>query len=371
MNIKESHNQAMELADLADLKKIQGNKDEAASLYEQSYNIEYETALKAYNERVGEPSVSILLRSAASLAMSCRKNREAEKLIALALSGEPPAEIAEELRDLLENVHFFRHLELKGVELSDNEVQLVIAGKGIGHGYAKIDEVTTRIKFFQDLTIRTVERMSGKSFRKSGPIAAMHRMFCTSYLSSLKAASMAFNIKFGVPEQPMLSGFGYESVIDDITENISLINDNKIDCLKERIKDQTYFDNFMALTKELAPDGDSVDLFGITSLKDGQQRKTTLTFNRAAISEVIRNINRMNEDSSGKKNGESKTQSIEGVLKAANASTNTVIIISDSEKIPLKVPDGLSDIVKKYWDENVSVEYYKKSERINLLVNIE
>jgi hypothetical protein len=108
MDIKELHNQAMEIADLADLQKIQGNKEEAFSLYEQSYDLEYKAAIKAYGDNVGEPSVSILLRSAASLAMSCRKYRNAEKLIALALSGEPPAEIAEELRDLLENVHSFR-----------------------------------------------------------------------------------------------------------------------------------------------------------------------------------------------------------------------------------------------------------------------
>jgi len=32
--------------------------------------------------------------------------RDAERLIAVALSGDPPAEIAEELRDLLEQVYF-------------------------------------------------------------------------------------------------------------------------------------------------------------------------------------------------------------------------------------------------------------------------
>lgn len=77
--------------------------------------------------------------SAASLALvvTCIENR---KLISLALSGEPPFQgIAEELRDLMENINFFRHLELKGIELAENEVQLVIAGKGIGFGYAKAE----------------------------------------------------------------------------------------------------------------------------------------------------------------------------------------------------------------------------------------
>jgi hypothetical protein len=43
---------------------------------------------------------------AASLALECGALREAERLIAVALSGNPPEEIAEELRDLLEQVYF-------------------------------------------------------------------------------------------------------------------------------------------------------------------------------------------------------------------------------------------------------------------------
>jgi hypothetical protein len=36
------------------------------------------------------------------LALQCQEYREAERLIATALSGNPPVEIAEELRELLE-----------------------------------------------------------------------------------------------------------------------------------------------------------------------------------------------------------------------------------------------------------------------------
>ena len=136
MKIRELHSRAMELAAMADLQKTQKNIDVAMSLYEESYSLEYEAAMSAYGSNIGEPSISVLLRSAASLAMSCKRLREAEKLIALALSGEPPLEIAEELRNLLENVNFYRHLEVKGTKLSDDEVQLVIAGSGVEFGYA-------------------------------------------------------------------------------------------------------------------------------------------------------------------------------------------------------------------------------------------
>jgi hypothetical protein len=104
MHIRELHNKSMELAGLADLRKMEGNKAEAISLYEQSYSLEYDVAMNVYNDKADEPSVSVLLRSAASLAISCKKLKEAEKLIALALSGEPPFEIAEELHSLKEKL---------------------------------------------------------------------------------------------------------------------------------------------------------------------------------------------------------------------------------------------------------------------------
>jgi hypothetical protein len=44
---------------------------------------------------------SILHRSAATLALECNELREAERLISRALSGFPPIDIAEELRNLL------------------------------------------------------------------------------------------------------------------------------------------------------------------------------------------------------------------------------------------------------------------------------
>jgi hypothetical protein len=48
-----------------------------------------------------EPTRSVLHRSAASLAVECCQLREAERLIGRALAGNPPPDIADELRDLL------------------------------------------------------------------------------------------------------------------------------------------------------------------------------------------------------------------------------------------------------------------------------
>jgi hypothetical protein len=48
-----------------------------------------------------EPTRSVLHRSAAVLAIECGELRDAERLIGHALAGNPPQDIADELRDLL------------------------------------------------------------------------------------------------------------------------------------------------------------------------------------------------------------------------------------------------------------------------------
>jgi hypothetical protein len=99
------HDRAMELADLALDARRRGEAGEAATYFREAYVHERRAAEMVAPEMGAEPTRSVLHRSAASLAVQCGELREAERLIAVALSGNPPHEIAEELRDLLQQVH--------------------------------------------------------------------------------------------------------------------------------------------------------------------------------------------------------------------------------------------------------------------------
>lgn len=102
------HDQAMEAAFLADLERRRGNEEQAAKLFDEALDLE----LKAIAEMTTpiEPTWSILHRSAGWLALDCNQPRKAEQLAAKALAEGPPAEIAEELRDLMEQINLRRHL---------------------------------------------------------------------------------------------------------------------------------------------------------------------------------------------------------------------------------------------------------------------
>lgn len=101
---KRLHQEAMNLSSQASQALANGEQESAAALWQQAFELEQKVAVTFLNDFENEPTRSVILRSAASLAFQCKKYQEAEKLAAMGLSGNPPAEIAQELRDIFEKV---------------------------------------------------------------------------------------------------------------------------------------------------------------------------------------------------------------------------------------------------------------------------
>lgn len=104
-DIRTLHNEAMDLALQGDIASQKNVQEESLALYTSAFEKEREAALLADFMQNPEPGLSILYRSAASLAIQCGRYREAEQLIAKALSGNPTNEIAHELRELLQDIY--------------------------------------------------------------------------------------------------------------------------------------------------------------------------------------------------------------------------------------------------------------------------
>jgi hypothetical protein len=96
----------MRLVDQAESARRNGNIPGARGSLRRAIDLESQAADLVAADLSRETTRSVFHRSAASLALECGALREAERLIAAALSGDPPEEIAAELRDLLEQVYF-------------------------------------------------------------------------------------------------------------------------------------------------------------------------------------------------------------------------------------------------------------------------
>jgi hypothetical protein len=124
--IQEKHTTAMDLAEAAFTAKLRGDLEQASQLTRQAFDNEQAAAALIAHQLDAEPTRSILHRSAATLAIDCGEFKAAERLITTALSGNPPQEIAEELKDLFIQINLRPYLERRGININDEQINALI-----------------------------------------------------------------------------------------------------------------------------------------------------------------------------------------------------------------------------------------------------
>lgn len=107
-DVMEIHREAMRFVDHALRLRREGDQHGAREQFRKALDYESRAAAMTAQDLSLEPTRSVLHRSAASLALECGELRAAERLIITGLAGNPPDEIADELRDLLVQVYFER-----------------------------------------------------------------------------------------------------------------------------------------------------------------------------------------------------------------------------------------------------------------------
>ncbi len=104
-DLKNLHRDAMQIADRAIEARREDRGDEARSLFRQACQLESQAAMVLAEDMEAEPTRSVLFRSAATLALNGELRGYAAYLVARGLEGTPPAEIREELREVLKSIH--------------------------------------------------------------------------------------------------------------------------------------------------------------------------------------------------------------------------------------------------------------------------
>ncbi len=258
---------------------------------------------------------------------------------------------------------FFRHLELKGIILNTHELQLSLAGNQVGHGIIRSDEFLNRIDIIEKIAYRTADRLMKTPFADNAKFKKDNIINFEPYLSVPRAASFAVTIRFGqMTNQQVFEGMDIQSVlIDDILNNIQLINEENYLKLSENILDETYRNNFIALAKQLAPDGDRVKLVGFTTTKNSKNITVELSkpINKIETYPITKKTNLMPID---------QPIELEGLLSFAD-SKKSKIKLTNSENVDfdIVVPNGLlSDIVKPFFEDVVVIKGIKKGKIIVL-----
>ncbi|TSP10653.1 hypothetical protein [Cupriavidus campinensis] len=324
----------MEHADAALYLRLRGNTDESQKETQLALRLEEEAATMLPCSQVSEPTRTILLRSAATLALRCNELERAERLAALALIGHGPQELKDEVRDVLEEIHFGRHMKVRGVHIGDGELQVSLSGQSVSFGMIQANQYLDRAKVIGNLLRRTAERVYGLPFQKhrgrsQGPVSV--------YMSAPRAASYAVTYRLGGFQESLDLTLGPPEVLSTLLDDIEAANDQDWAQLRQRIEDTAYLANFLALLKQLAPDGKDVSLVGFTSRYRGAFREVPFLRVRREIGVKLPGENRDEEV-------------ISGLLGAADRGTNMVKVGNQR----IRVPAGLiDDIVRPLWGQVV------------------
>ncbi|MCU0499944.1 MAG: hypothetical protein MUF87_21545 [Anaerolineae bacterium] len=344
--IRELHQQAMAMADQAFINRHHGLHDQAIKQFQEAYRLEF----KAAQQTTKEPGRSILHRSAATLALHGQLFPEAEKAAVLGLSGNPPPDIADELRDVFEKANFYRHLSLQGLELNPNEVQMSIVGNAIAQGMAQIDDVLIRVQSLEKLIVRTAQRIHKKPYGKM----PTHNQGFNLFMSPPRSGSFAVTLRVGHTRQEMFPEMDdRQRIIDEVIFNLSLLNENKIEALRSAIPEKAYFESFLGFAKNMAPDGDHVRMVGVTALRKGEEVSVGLS----VINKNIKLV--MEEDIETSNTDEAKeTVQIIGYLMVGNAIKNKIQVVDGSnKKHTIEVSEAIAeDVVRPYFGRSVIID---------------
>jgi hypothetical protein len=367
--VKTTHRQAMEQTDLALAARRQGDEVLALRHFRQAYELEAQAAAAFATRLDAEPTRSVLFRSAATLALDAKLLPEAEKLVCTALSGNPPDDIADELRDLLEQIYFERHLALRGIELQPDEIQMSIAGRAVGFGMAPTEAFLRRLENTENLLYRTAERQQKRPYRDRGRRDRSISENLQLFMSVPRAASFAVTLRVGASQQLSLPGLSPgERVIDELVECLELYTRRNDEQLRARIPDEAYYRNFVSLAQTIEPDGRNIELVGFTTVRSGTPRQVQLTHTPTVLpvpkNDVLAGL-------SAREKPDEETVQVSGTLEMANSvkKTNEIQIVSTGKvRHTIVVPDGMmSDIVKPLWEEEVTVIGVQKGKKIHLM----
>ena len=345
-NVSELHNQAMKLSQRAMVARHNGEQARAKTLSHEAFEYESQAASLIPDEKASEPTRSVIYCSAASLAYECQEWKFAKTLINKALSGYPSERIYQALNKLSHQIDFASYLQTQQAKLEETELNLFLQGKAVTSGTVIYEEFIKRLTPLNVLIEKTTQRLLGIDYQKTGTMQNDNPFIPALSLSSTDNNHFSITLKL-VATSENTSTQDIAPVIDEILIGINLINDFKEIDLKERIKTPGYYQNFLALVHDIAPDGNQIHFVGLSSSK----KNVSLT---RLSTEIELYFNDKFSDFAVKR----KPIKIEGVLNYADSIKPKLVglITQNSGHYKIVVEEGLDDYVKFYFGRWVTVQ---------------
>lgn len=239
---------------------------------------------------------------------------------------------------------------MRGVILSDEDLQVAIDGKAVGHGVILFNEYIKRIQSTGTLIDRTSDRLMNKDFQAKGRRAKMFRP-PTKSITTGRESSFAVTIKISYePGEQMSVLVTPEMIIEEVIIGMELINNGKEEALRERIGNTEYFINFISLARSIAPDGNNINFVGFTSTK----RAVALTRPNEEIVATTVTLPAIPQAVEARR----IPIEIEGILDIAigRGDERLGLLTDDGHTYEIIASEGMVDIVRQHFKQMVKVK---------------
>lgn len=345
------HAKAMELYDAALIARRSGNEEEFRLQLNAALQEETAAATQFAAETDLEPTRSILFRSAATLALTAYAFDKALELSAAGLAGTAPATIRAELVGLVKEANYRLHiLETEGITIGDESLTLSLEGEAVGNGMVRHEVFKTKLNAVVNMINRTADRVRGFAFGE----ASRKEFTAPLYISPPIPGSFAIEMRLGDQRQPDLNGLPQSmdvgAVLNEVVECFKEFKEGDLDALRGRIRSSDYFDNFMALSRQLQPDGDKITAVELVGNLHKGIKRVRVTTPRP----------KPERKKSTEGGDESEIVEITGILrfaeKRAEGKERVAVVDDRGDWHEIHVPAALmADVVRPLWDERVTI----------------
>lgn len=355
--IDQLHDLAMAKAQDAMVARFRGDAATSQALYCEAFEFEAKAATALAGDYEYEPTRSVYFRSAANIALLLGQFRDAERMATFGLSGNPPDEIAEELREVYENANFQRHLELRGSVLDDEQFQITVAGNAVGHGFIDESVWTSRLDAMGKILARTIQRKNNCTFDDKSLVKDYRIAYGVP-----EAACYAMPFRLIRPNDTLFRKFATaKDIVTEVFECLDLFETKGEEGVHEHIVDEKFSNHFIALARAIGPDGKDVKQVGL--------------INPAIRSEpvALRTVRKRRKSPTKKVEIEPVTQEFRGILSFADKTRD-----DQKDSVKIRDPEGnlhqfvvpeelIDDIVKPLWGQSVVVWASIKKNKMTLL----
>ena len=363
MNTLEAlHDEAMDLAEEAFSAKRSGEAERARALFRESLARESQVVEMVKARFDYEPTRSIILLGAASLASNTGELDLAKRLAYMGLSGTPPDNVRDDLEHLLSETTMELEAAAAARELPSTAIGLAIDGSAVVADYTEAEPFVSRVTSLARLFRRTYERVRGEPYRETGCPNLAVRVASRPFMSLTQPGSYRVTLRFGVQGELPVIGTSQQA-IQDLMGKLEVLQSQGLGALDAAIPDPAYRNNFVGLAKRLAPDGRHVS--SVLLAANVGEEVSTLPLSQDLQRIPVRPIAR------GRHPGKGKPVEVMGLLRHASKEedeeSSIRLVDEGGKRHVILVPTGMmNDIVKPLWDEQVRVTGMKVGRLITM-----